>query len=41
MTSPRHFSILRNIDTKILDEQIANWFDEYQYGPIVLMRLTH
>jgi len=34
---PKYFSILRNIDTKILDEQIADWFDEYKYDPIILM----
>ena len=34
---PKYFSILRNIDTKILDEQIADWFDEHKYDPIILM----
>jgi len=34
---PKYFSILRDIDTKILDEQIADWFDEHKYDPIILM----
>ena len=34
---PKYFSILRHIDTEILDEQIADWFDEYKYDPIILM----
>lgn len=34
---PKYFSILRNIDTKILDEQITDWFDEHKYDPIILM----
>lgn len=34
---PKYFSILRNIDTKILDEQIVDWFDEHKYSPIILM----
>ena len=33
----KYFSILRNIDTKILDEQITNWFNEYKYDPIIFM----
>lgn len=34
---PRYFNILRNIDTKILDEQIVDWIDKHKYSPIILM----
>lgn len=34
---PKYFSILRNIDLGILNEEIADWFDEHKYKPIILM----
>ena len=34
---PDIFSIVRHIDTKILDKKIEDWFKKYKYNPIILM----